>query len=328
VTDLYKLYKDYRIMETAADMLTIQIELARKKVKATAARYYFTWQMLISVEEMLEKSFSVLERYRKDAENFVDSGAGGREPLLELEIELARAKKKIEKIRKEKDIIVTAISMLMGRDKKDVNLKKTDPEFLPIKRSFDEVFSFMNSSSETIKIMERGKYIVKLKKEASISEVLPSAAFVAGYTRDFSANEQRPEGTFYAGVSASWNFGSNFFINHNEYQKAKAYEVRTTLNNELLKKQMFLDIKSEYAKIKTLETEIAISAKEISSAEEHLRIIENKYRLKVITEKDLIRAIDNLRRAGESLISVSWRHHIALYNLAEKAGISIMDLTI
>ena len=72
---------------------------------------------------------------------------------------------------------------------------------------------------------------------------------------------------------------------------------------------------------------IEISKREIESAEENLRIEEDKYKAKMTTETDLLNASVSLRSAKLGLLTALYEHEVALHTLAITIGTEYGNIT-
>ena len=79
--------------------------------------------------------------------------------------------------------------------------------------------------------------------------------------------------------------------------------------------------------VKTKSQAITIAKKEIDSAQENLRIEEDKYNQKLTTETDLLDASIAFRSAKLKLLTSIYEHEVALNRLAVTIGVPYEEIT-
>jgi outer membrane protein TolC len=161
----------------------------------------------------------------------------------------------------------------------------------------------------------------------TIQPLIPTIALVAGYKKNWDAGATQPEDTVFIGGQLSWDFGFNWGKTAFDIKQSKHKKVQTRLENAETKKQLSLQLTQLENDVEIKAIAIEISKREIESAEENLRIEEDKYKAKMTTETDLLAASVSLRSAKLGLLTALYEHEVALHTLAITIGAEYGSIT-
>ena len=177
------------------------------------------------------------------------------------------------------------------------------------------------------KLMEKSEKVYEYSEMMAAQPLIPTVAFVAGYKKNWDAGATQPEDTVFLGGQLSWNIGFDWGKTAFDIKQSKHKKVQTRLENAATKKQLSLQLTQLENDVEIKAIAIEISKREIESAEENLRIEEDKYKAKMTTETDLLNASVSLRSAKLNLLTAIYDHEVALHTLAITIGTELLSLS-
>ena len=177
------------------------------------------------------------------------------------------------------------------------------------------------------KLLEKSENVYEYSEMMAAQPLIPTLALVAGYKKNWDAGGSSPENTLFIGGTLSWSIGFDWGKTAFDIKQSKHKKVQTRLENAATKKQLSLQLTQLENDVEIKAMAIEISKREIESAEENLRIEEDKYKAKMTTETDLLNASISLRSAKLGLLTALYEHEVALHTLAITIGTEYGDIT-
>ena len=327
ITPLWSVFNGYKAASLGHDIAEIQAKLTSEQLKMEVINLFYNYQMLTESAEILNKTKEQLERYKTKAQNFVDAGLTDKRAVLKIEIELAKIEQQIMIVDGNIKLIKKNLSIFMNRDVNSFTLQVEKTPSNSLSAGNDTLSDMMKKSRLELKMLNKSNKIAKHLEWTAIQPLIPTLALAGGYSKTWDASTFQPEGTLFIGGSLSWNVGFDWGSAIFNYKKARAERVKTELENIASKKAMEVQLIQLENDVNTKSQAITIAKKEIESAQENLRIEEDKYNQKLTTETDLLDASIAFRSAKLKLLTSIYEHEVALNRLAITIGVPYEEIT-
>jgi outer membrane protein TolC len=327
ITPLWSVFNGYKAASLGHDIAEIQAKLTSEQLKMEVINLFYNYQMLSESAEILNKTKEQLERYKTKAQNFVDAGLTDKRSVLKIEIELAKIEQQVMIVAGNIKLIKKNLSIFMNRDVNSFTLQVENTPSNSLSAANDALSEMMKKSRLELKMLNKSNKIAKHLEWTAIQPLIPTLAVAGGYQRTWDASTFQPEGTLFIGGTLSWNVGFDWGSAIFNYKKARAERIKTELDNIAAKKAMEVQLIQLENDVNTKSQAITIAKKEIESAQENLRIEEDKYNQKLTTETELLDASIALRSAKLKLLTSVYEHEVALNRLAITIGVPYEEIT-
>jgi outer membrane protein len=328
ITPLWSVFNGYKAANAGYDIAKIQHELTASQTKLEVMNLYYNYFMLDESSELLTGTKKQLERYRTQAENFVNAGLTDKRAVLKIDIELAKIDQQIQTVEGNKNLLKKNLAIFMNKNADSFTLKKITVKTSSLSTSSENLSSLMSDNRLEFQMLEKATDISKRLEYISFQPLIPTLAIVGGYQRTWDAMQGfQPEGTLFFGGNLSWQIGFDWGKNIFDYKKARSERVKTELENIHAKKMMELQLVQLENDVSIKSSGIKIAKKEVESATENLRIAEDKYREQLTTETELLDASIAYRSAQLKLLSSIYEHEVSLNRLALTIGTNYEEIT-
>ncbi|MFO7736001.1 MAG: TolC family protein [bacterium] len=328
ITPLWSIFNGYKAASLVYDTQKIQQELTKRQIHLEVINLYYNYLLLEETTEMLYKAEKQLRRYKKQAENFYDEGFTDKRAVLKLDIEIAKTEQQLQTVMGNRNILKKNLAVFMNMDVNSFTLKKADVNPVALQTTYSELSDTMNKNRLELKMLENSSAISRRVEKTAFQPLIPTLAFVAGYSRTWDAMQGfQPEGTFFMGGNLSWEVGFDWMKNIFNYKKASGEKIKTRLENIHAKKMMHIELTQLQNDVNTKAGSIDIAHREVKSASENLRIAEDKYEEKLITETELLDAATAYNQAEIKLLSALYEYEISLNKLTLTIGADYSDIT-
>jgi outer membrane protein TolC len=347
LTQLWAIANGYKAKDVAAEIEVIKRALTEEQLAAKTAEYYYSYLMLVQVEETLKEAQKQLERYRVTAQSFVDVQMTDTRPLLKIRLESSRIER--EKASTEGGLVTVkaALAALMDRQRDDFTLAPEEPEGL-CRISEKDFIEMQRSRRKDFVLLEKRDKALDYARKAALQPFIPSLSLAAGYaynwgvnvgsdtvsmtlnnntlTKNWEMKADLPKGVAFFGGILTWNIGLDWVREYHDYKKAEIEAERARLEAEETRKQMKVQATKLFSDLQVKGREIELAKSEVAAAAENLRIEEEKFATTMTTQTDLLAAHLQLRQARTSLISARYQYRIALHQIAATTGVPVATL--
>jgi len=327
ITPLWSVSYGYKSLETAEDVAKIQRELSEDQLKLEVMNLFYNYQLLGETMEILNETKEQLQKYYEQAKNFYDAGVVDKRSVLKIEIEMAKLEQQMQTVKGNTNLIKKNMAILINAPMDSFELEKTEVSEKNLSADNSRLEKIMLDNRLEYKLLEKSESISEYSEMLAVQPLIPTVALVAGYKKNWDAGATQPEDTVFLGGQLSWDFGFNWGKTAFDIKQSKHKKVQTRLENAATKKQLSLQLTQLENDVEIKAIAIEISKREIESAEENLRIEEDKYKAKMTTETDLLNASVSLRSAKLGLLTALYEHEVALHTLAITIGTEYGNIT-
>ena len=327
ITPLWSVSYGYKSLETAEDVAKIQRELSEDQLKLEVMNLFYNYQLLNESMEILNETKEQLQKYYEQAKNFFDAGVVDKRSVLKIEIEMAKLEQQMQTVKGNTNLIKKNMAILINVPMNSFELEKTEVSEKTLSADNSQLEKIMIDNRLEYKLMEKSEKVYEYSEMMAAQPLIPTVAFVAGYKKNWDAGATQPEDTVFLGGQLSWNIGFDWGKTAFDIKQSKHKKVQTRLENAATKKQLSLQLTQLENDVEIKAIAIEISKREIESAEENLRIEEDKYKAKMTTETDLLNASVSLRSAKLNLLTAIYDHEVALHTLAITIGTEYGKIT-
>ena len=328
ITPLWSVSYGYKSLETAEDIAKLQRELSSDQLKIEVMNLFYNYQLLNESMEILNETKEQLQKYYEQAKNFYDAGVVDRRSVLKIEIEMTKLEQQIQTVKGNTNLIKRNIGILINVPANSFELEKREVSERNLSADNSQLEKIMLDNRLEYKLLEKSESISEYSEMLAVQPLIPTIALIAGYQKNWDGPaSQQPEDTVFVGGQLSWDFGFNWGKTAFDIKQSKHKKVQTRLENAATKKQLSLQLTQLENDVEIKALAIDISKREIESAEENLRIEEDKYKAKMTTETDLLNASVSLRSAKLGLLTALYEHEVALHTLAITIGTEYGDIT-
>ena len=327
ITPLWSVSYGYKSLETAEDIAKLQRELTSDQLKLEVMNLFYNYQLLNESMEILNETKEQLQKYYEQAKNFYDAGVVDKRSVLKIEIEMTRLEQQIQTVIGNTNLIKKNIGILINAPADSFELKKKEVTENNLSADNSQLEKIMIDNRLEYKLLEKSESVYEYSEMMSAQPLIPTLALVAGYKKNWDAGGSSPENTLFIGGQLSWSIGFDWGKTAFDIKQSKHKKVQTRLENAATKKQLSLQLTQLENDVEIKAMAIEISKREIESAEENLRIEEDKYKAKMTTETDLLNASISLRSAKLGLLTALYEHEVALHTLAITIGTEYGKIT-
>ena len=327
ITPLWSVSYGYKSLETAEDIAKLQRELSEDQLKLEVMNLFYNYQLLNESMEILNETKEQLQKYYEQAKNFYDAGVVDKRSVLKIEIEMTRLEQQIQTVIGNTNLIKKNIGILINAPADSFELKKKEVSENNLSADNSQLEKIMLDNRLEYKLLEKSENVYEYSEMMSAQPLIPTLALVAGYKKNWDAGGSSPENTLFIGGTLSWSIGFDWGKTAFDIKQSKHKKVQTRLENAATKKQLSLQLTQLENDVEIKAMAIEISKREIESAEENLRIEEDKYKAKMTTETDLLNASVSLRSAKLGLLTALYEHEVALHTLAITIGTEYGNIT-
>ncbi len=327
ITPLWSVSYGYKSLETAEDIAKIQRELSEDQLRLEVMNLFYNYQLLNESMEILNETKEQLQKYYEQAKNFYDAGVVDKRSVLKIEIEMAKLEQQIQTVTGNTNPIKRHIGILINKPANSFELETTEVTEKNLSADNSKLEKIMLDNRLEYKLMEKSESVSKYSEMLAVQPLIPTLALVGGYKKNWDATSSQPEDTLFIGGTLSWSFGFDWGKTAFDIKQLKHKKVQTQLENAATRKQLSLQLTQLENDVEIKAIAIEISKREIESAEENLRIEEDKYKAKMTTETDLLAASLSLRSAKLGLLTAMYEHEVALHTLAITIGTEYGSIT-
>ena len=327
ITPLWSVSYGYKSLETAEDIAKLQRELSEDQLKLEVMNLFYNYQLLNESMEILNETKEQLQKYYEQAKNFYDAGVVDKRSVLKIEIEMTRLEQQIQTVIGNTNLIKKNIGILINAPADSFELKKKEVSENNLSADNSQLEKIMLDNRLEYKLLEKSENVYEYSEMMSAQPLIPTLALVAGYKKNWDAGGSSPENTLFIGGQLSWSIGFDWGKTAFDIKQSKHKKVQTRLENAATRKQLSLQLTQLENDVEIKAMAIEISKREIESAEENLRIEEDKYKAKMTTETDLLNASVSLRSAKLGLLTALYEHEVALHTLAITIGTEYGNIT-
>lgn len=327
ITPLWSVSYGYKSLETAEDIAKIQRELSEDQLKLEVMNLFYNYQLLNESMEILNETKEQLQKYYEQAKNFYDAGVVDKRSVLKIEIEMTKLEQQIQTVTGNTNLIKRNIGILINAPADSFELEKKEVSEKNLSADNPQLEKIMLDNRLEYKLLEKSENVSEYSEMLAIQPLIPTLALVAGYQKNWDASASQPENTLFIGGQLSWSIGFDWGKTAFDIKQSKHKKVQTQLENAATRKQLSLQLTQLENDVEIKAIAIEISKREIESAEENLRIEEDKYKAKMTTETDLLAASVSLRSAKLGLLTALYEHEVALHTLAITIGTEYDSIT-
>ena len=327
ITPLWSVSYGYKSLETAEDIAKLQRELTSDQLKLEVMNLFYNYQLLNESMEILNETKEQLQKYYEQAKNFYDAGVVDKRSVLKIEIEMTRLEQQIQTVIGNTNLIKKNIGILINAPADSFELKKKEVTENNLSADNSQLEKIMLDNRLEYKLLEKSENVYEYSEMMAAQPLIPTLALVAGYKKNWDAGGSSPENTLFIGGQLSWSIGFDWGKTAFDIKQSKHKKVQTRLENAATRKQLSLQLTQLENDVEIKAMAIEISKREIESAEENLRIEEDKYKAKMTTETDLLNASVSLRSAKLGLLTALYEHEVALHTLAITIGTEYGKIT-
>lgn len=258
----------------------------------------------------------LLERQRRDAELFYNTGITAKNELLKVEVELASAKQDLLQNERNRRIASHLLSRRIGVDIGD-NEEFTDigsPQSVHLdEKTLKNMMFKTRSELKYLRARVRAKQYVR---DSNKGRYLPSVdlAYIYDKYGEDNAFEGRNDPLFDDDerimVIAQWNLFEGFRTLHDVHaEEAEARALEESLKDT--EQELYLRLRSAIEEYNVALNRIDVAIKAVEQAKENYRITDNQFKQRVATTTDLLDARFLLTRAQTDYNNSLYNLHLA-----------------
>lgn len=300
-------------------------ENTRKQTISTAVQRYYEYIKGLKLLEVYQQAVESSREQLKKTESMYELGAVAQADVFRSKVTLGQDLTNLIAQQNLVNLNHNNLNIAMGRNPGiPIEIVETNLEIETLDLSLEETWAMAEQLNPELKslveAMEASNYGVKMSK----ANFLPRISFSGSYSRGNSKFDQLydPFDKNYSisgSINLSWNLFNGFAdaasidrANLNYHiSRENLVNRKLTLRNEI--EQAFLNLQAN--------SEIeAINQDNVQSAEEDLRLNEERYRVGAGTQLEIITARVSLTRARATLISTKYNKLIYLAELYSKIG--------
>ena len=320
----FALISSYRLAELGIDQSQLEVELEKLDLVLQVKQAYFNILGADKTVEVAETTVESLTQTVKVARSFFDVGMIPVNDVLKAEVELANAQQAVVRATNAAETTRSSFNTILVRP---VNGPVKVEDILVYKPEVGEYGAFEKKALEDrpeIKILDVNILQADQQIRLAKSKYYPEVSLVYQYIKqgdEPSVSGSRYEDASYWQVQAVlnwtfWEWGKTYFAGR-EKESVRRQLIQTKADVEdgirLQVKQAVLDLDASAKNIPTTQ-------KGVESAEENLRVNEERYKAQVSTITDLLDAQTLLARARLDHYQALYDHNLAKARLERALG--------
>lgn len=297
----------------------------REKIIAQVAEKYYELLKNIRLQEVYELAVKSAEEQLRKTESMYEVGSVAQADVYRARVSLGQEKTNLIQQKNAVRISESALKVVLGiSSSQPIRIVPGELNLEPLNMPLEEIFALAEKHNPELKSLEQAlradTYAIKVAKGA----FLPSVSLRLGYSRYHTVfdNLYDPFDKNYqlsGSISVSWNLFNGFADKAALERESLTYymDKENLINRRLTLRS---EIEQAYLNYQAYEEIEKINEESVKSAEEDLRLSEERYRVGSGTMLDVIDARVNLRRARATLVSTKYNKLIALAQLYSKLG--------
>lgn len=319
------------IYRLGIDSERVKFVQTKNELVAQVKTYYFNVLRNMKYLEFLEQNLESLRNHEKITREFYGQGIVAKNSLLQSEVAVANAYQEVSTARRNLDISVSALNILMGigiesRTMVTDVLKKTpfclsysdcteqarggNPELL--------IYAISIRQAEKSVALEKSGYIPKVGLQASYYQFGDTPA-INGYR---GAGSIYPDYFYTYMLKIQWNLFD--WGQKSQMARSKQVEVEKLINHEkLARDQIFLRIKELHSHVGTAGDNIDVARLALEQARENLRIVNVRYDMQVNSSQEVLDAMADLRKAQSNYYNSLYIYNVSIAHLEKEMGVDI-----
>jgi outer membrane protein len=298
----------------------------RESVIANVTQWYYNLLKSKKLQEVYEKAVESANEQLKRTESMYEVGAVAQADVFRAKVLLGDQQTLLIQQRNAVSSNLANLNLALGWEpNRNVNILEEDVEIEPIDKTLEEVMAMAEQANPELKglaeTVKSGQYGIKIAK----SSFLPNLSFSANYSR-FNNEYDRLYNPFDKNYQMSGRFtlSWNIFNGFTDYAQVERASINYYIDKEQLISRK-LSIKSEieqsYRNLKAYDEIETINEDHLKSAQEDLRLNQERYRIGSGTLLEVVDSQVNLIRAQSTLISTKYNRQMELANLYAQIGI-------
>jgi outer membrane protein TolC len=311
-----------RLAKAGIEVRELQKQITGNEILLETERYF---RQLVSLREKMktiDRSETMLARIQSDVTVSVDAGLTTRNDLTRVELERNRLAGNRSKIENALTTLKLTLAHYIGipSDSFDIQPPPFDEIILPPPPVGEPEHHHYLPGRPEYRLLQKSVDIAKMQITMETGKTLPSVAIGAGYQymnfdRHTTGNGMRNNfGMLFATVSVpitDW-WGGSHAIKRKKLERLSAENTRRNNTGLLL-----IQIQQILNELNEAYTQVQLSQKTISLAEENLRISNDNYTAGITTLSDLLEAQTLLQQSRDQHIesltqyyikSAEWKH--------------------
>jgi outer membrane protein TolC len=280
----------------------------------------------IKLQEVYEKAVESASEQLKRTESMYEVGAVAQADVFRAKVQLGDQQQLLIQQQNEVRTNQNNLNLTMGWEpNRKVNILEEDFEIEPVNKTLEEIMAVAEQSNPELHALEEtvksDQYGIKMAK----GNFLPYISFSAGYQR-YSTGFDRLYDPFDKNfqMSGRLNISWNLFNGFSDYAQVERASINYYIDKErLISRRLSIksDIEQSYRNMKAYEQIETINEDNLKSAEEDLRLNQERYRIGSGTILEVVTSQVNLIRAQSTLIHTKYNRSIELVNLYSRMGI-------
>ncbi|MGD8227781.1 MAG: TolC family protein [Desulfobacteraceae bacterium] len=320
----FSLISSYNLAKLGIDQAELELELAKLDLALGVKEAYFNILAADKGVEVAQKDVESRGSNYKVASSFYKVGMIPINDLLQAEVELANAQQNLVKAQNAAKRTRAAFNTVLSRPiREPVEVE----DILTYKPAVGDYESYLKQALENrpeimaldVNILQADEQI-RLAKSKNYPEIALTYEYIKeGDTPDVSGSPFHDAGRWEAMAVASWTF----------WEWGKTYysaKEKRSLKKELMQTRMFLEdnirleLKEAMLGLEEAEKNIPTTKKAVESAEENVRVSNERYKAQVTTITEVLDAQTRLSQARLNYYTALYDHNLARARLERAIG--------
>ncbi|MBT8379385.1 MAG: TolC family protein [Ignavibacteria bacterium] len=245
--------------------------------------------------ELIEEYLSSLKNNFKQTKDFLDNGLVTMNDYLKMKVQVSSTELNLIDTKNNREIARASFNTALGLQLNEQTDIQTSfhfdyNQFL----NYEDLLSDALNNRDELKSLEykieAGKDRVTAANSSWWPKIYASGSFYLYNlnARTFSIEDERLQ-MWFVGLSLNWDLW-NWGYTSSKSLQAKEEVIQSRESYELLKEQIELEVYNAYLKFKSEKEKINVSNLTVESAEENLRLTNEKYDYQLATSNDMIDA--------------------------------------
>lgn len=311
-----------KLAKIGQESAQIQQEMTRMDILAEADKAYWTYIAVDSKVRMLESYVRQMDHLYTQTEDAVAVGMGTNNDLLRIASKRSEIRYQLQKANNGKDLCRLSLCRLLGVD----NATEIIPSDTAISIEQPQLEEFNPGLRPEIKLLQKQVEANRHQVTMAKAEMLPTVGLSAGYTYygnlKLHGMTDLGDGNYYP-YTQEFRDGIGMFMlsvqipifswgeRSGKVKKARLEVENSTLELEKNSKLINLEVEQASRNLTDAYLLIATAKDGMSQSEENLRVMKDRYDLKLSTLTDLLDAQSQWRQAESNLIEAKTQYKIS-----------------
>ncbi len=320
LTPLLQIYQGHQATSHLEQAANLDQQGKRAAVTFQIKQRYLQMMQAMRFREIAQTGLTQVQHHLKKARQFHTAGLIGKQDVLKVQLEEARAKNRIFAASHGVSLAGSGLALALGLSVMEEIIPTEEVQDPPPPFPLDLVTCLRRSNENRpeLKSISRKKLAAEANQKRTKWDMVPQISAIANY-QHVEGQGLMPKDSFFFGGMLKWDiwdWGHKYY----KTRAAGAQVVQAELGRRLMRDGIAIQAKKGFLDLKKAEADLEVARTAISEAKENFRIEKTRFEANANTTSDVLDAQLALSRAELTYITSLYGYYIARAALERAIG--------